>query len=132
MRYNDNYPSRDAIKAHIEDNTIHGREYVSKSTPKKGQTFDVVFTILDNDGDPVVGAVIDSGLTSGSNKVMISLDKGTPANSTNSVSEIGNAQNFAQYVLTLSTSETNHDLIQITARTTTANAKNTVIILYPE
>jgi hypothetical protein len=102
------------------------------SVPHKGVAFDVLFPIFDNDGDMVTSATIDSGLAGGAGYAMISVDAGAVTETINTVSEIGNAQGFAQYKLTLDTTETNHDTVQITIRTTSIDAKNTPIILYPK
>jgi hypothetical protein len=95
--------------------------------PQYGAATLIYFPMFDNDGDPRDDATIDTGLTSGSNKVLISKDGNTFANSTNSVGSVG----YGWYYVPLSASEMTADAVLIVARTTTADIKNTPLVIYP-
>jgi len=89
--------------------------------PIKNQAYRVTFPILDSDGDLVTGA---AGLDS-----EISKDGGTFTDCTNEATEI--ATSSGVYYLDLSQSEMNADTVAIIVKTTTTDAKTTVLVMYP-
>jgi hypothetical protein len=96
--------------------------------PIRAQAYRITFTILDSDGDPVAGATINSGLSSGANKALVSIDNAASVNSANTVTEVDNGL----YYLDLTATEMTANSVGIVIRTTTTNAKNTVMVLYPQ
>ena len=86
---------------------------------KKNTATRIVFPILDNDGDLVSGA---AGLDS-----EYSLDGGDFADCTNEATEIGSS---GIYYLDLTAAETNGDVVCIQVKTTTQDAKTTVLVFY--
>ena len=86
---------------------------------KKNTATRIVFPILDNDGDPVSGA---AGLDS-----EYSLDGGAFTDCTNEATEIGSS---GIYYLDLTAAETNGDVVCIQVKTTTTDAKTTVLVFY--
>ena len=100
----------------------------ARPVPRKNVAYRITFEVLDNDGDPVTSAVFDSGLASGANRALVSLDGIASVNSTNSITAIDNGF----YYLDLTATETNVDTVSIRFRTTTTDAKSTGAILYPE
>ena len=90
--------------------------------PFKNAAYRVTFPIFDADGDLVVGA---AGLDS-----EVSLDGGTFADCTNEATEI--ATSSGVYFLDLTVAEMNADTVAVIVKTTTAGAKTTVLVLYPE
>ena len=100
----------------------------ARPVPRKNVAYRITFEVLDNDGDPVASAVFDSGLVSGANRALVSLDGIASVNSTNSITAIDNGF----YYLDLTAAETNVDTVSIRFRTTTTDAKSTGAILYPE
>lgn len=100
----------------------------ARPVPRRNTAFRLYFGIRNNAGDLVTSAVFNSGLTSGANKVVLSKDGATPANSTNSVSEVGHGA----YYLELTSTEMDCDGLVVVIKTTTTAAKNELITLYPE
>lgn len=93
----------------------------ASALPSYGKAWRVYFTIYDNDGDPVpTAAALDSE---------ISLDGGTFADCTNEATEI--ATSSGSYYLDLTAAEMTANAVVIQVKTTTTNAKTTVIIAYP-
>lgn len=88
--------------------------------PVYGVPYGVVFPILDNDGDLVGSA---AGLDS-----EISKNGDTPTDCTNEATEIGTS---GTYYLVLSAAEMTADVVALVIRTTTTDAKPTVLTLYP-
>jgi hypothetical protein len=95
--------------------------------PQYGAATLIYFPMFDNDGDPRDDATIDTGLSSGSNKVLISKDGNTFVNSTNSVGSVG----YGWYYVLLTASEMTADAVLVVARTTTTDIKNTPLAIYP-
>ncbi len=94
----------------------------AKPIPQKNVAYRVTFPILDADGDLVSGAAtLDSE---------ISKDGGTFADCTNEATEI--ATNSGMYFLDLTATEMNADTVAIIVKTSTAGAKTTPIVMYPE
>lgn len=90
--------------------------------PRKNVAYRVTFPIFDNDGDLVTGAAdLDSE---------VSIDGGTFADVTAEATEIATASGI--YFLDLTNGEMNGDTIAVNVKTSTANAKTTPIVLYPE
>jgi hypothetical protein len=87
---------------------------------KKNAAFNVHFPIYDNDGDLVTGA---AGLDS-----EVSIDHGTFTDCTNEATEI--ATSSGVYYLTLTQAEMNGDIITTITKTSTANAKTAVNVMY--
>lgn len=98
----------------------------SMATPVKAAAYALTTCLIDNDGDLVTSAVINSGLSSGAGKALISKDNGAWANTTGSVGELG----YGMYELYLTATEMDADLVTIVVKTSTTNAKNTPIVLY--
>lgn len=91
------------------------------AVPIKNQAYRVTFPIYDNDGDLVTGA---AGLDS-----EVSKDGGTFADAASEATEIATASGV--YYLDLTATEMNADTVAIQVKTSTTNAKTTVIVLYP-
>jgi hypothetical protein len=90
--------------------------------PKKNVAYRVSFPIFDADGDLVSGAAtLDSE---------ISKDGGTFADVTAEATEI--ATSSGMYFLDLTATEMDADTVAIIVKTSTAGAKTTPIVLYPE
>jgi len=86
---------------------------------KKNTATKIVFPILDADGDPVTGAAaLDSEY---------SLDGGAFNDCGSEATEIGST---GIYYLNLALGETNGDVVCIQVKTTTADAKTTVLVFY--
>lgn len=94
----------------------------ARPVPLKNTAFRAYFPILDADGDLVTGA---AGLDS-----EVSIDGGTFADVTAEATEI--ATSSGMYFLDLTAAEMNGDCIAIIVKTTTAGAKTTVLVFYPE
>jgi hypothetical protein len=94
----------------------------ARPVPIKNTAFRVVFCILDNDGDLVTGA---AGLDS-----EVSKDQGTYADCTNEATEI--ATSSGTYYLDLTSTEMNADCVAVIVKTSTTDAKTTVLVLYPQ
>lgn len=90
--------------------------------PLKNTAYRVVFGIYDNTGSLVTGA---AGLDS-----EVSKDQGTFADCTNEATEI--ATSSGMYYLDLTSTEMNTDCSAVIVKTSTTNAKTTVIVLYPQ
>lgn len=94
----------------------------ARPVPIKNTAFRAVFPILDADGDLVTGATaLDSE---------VSLDQGAFADATNEATEI--ATSSGMYYLDLTASEMNADCVAVIVKTSTAGAKTTVLVFYPE
>ena len=94
----------------------------ARPIPQKNVAYRVTFPILDADGDLVTGA---TGLDS-----EVSKDGGTFADCTNEATEI--ATSSGMYFLDLTSTEMNADCVAIIVKTSSAGAKTTPIVLYPE
>jgi hypothetical protein len=94
----------------------------AKPVPQKNAAYRVTFPILDNDGDLVTGA---TGLDS-----EVSKDGGTFADCTNEATEI--ATSSGMYYLDLTATEMNADTVAIIVKTSSADAKTTALVMYPE
>jgi hypothetical protein len=94
----------------------------ARTIPLKGLAFRVTFPIRDNDGDLVTGA---TGLDSER-----SLDAGTFSDCTNEATEI--ATSSGMYYLDLTAAEMAADTVTVIVKTTSTDAKTTVLVLYPE
>lgn len=94
----------------------------ARPVPRKSVAFRVTFPILDADGDLVTGA---AGLDS-----EISKDGGTFADCTNEATEI--ATSSGMYYLDLTSTEMGADTVAIIVKTSTAGAKTTPMVIYPE
>jgi hypothetical protein len=94
----------------------------ARPVPRKNVAYRIMFPILDNDGDLVTGA---AGLDS-----EVSKDQGAFTDCTNEATEI--ATNSGVYYLDLTSTEMNADGVAIICKTSTSNAKTTVMTLYPE
>lgn len=90
--------------------------------PRKNVAYRVVFAIYDNTGSLVTGA---AGLDS-----EVSKDQGTFSDCTNEATEIATSSGI--YYLDLTSTEMNADNSTIIVKTSTTNAKTTVIVLYPQ
>src|SRR3990167_9549366 len=94
----------------------------ARPIPIKNTAYRVIFPILDADGDLVTGATaLDSE---------VSKDQGTFADCTNEAAEIATASGM--YYLDLTSTEMNADCVAIIVKTTSAGAKTTPIVLYPQ
>lgn len=89
--------------------------------PLKNTAFRVTFPIYDNTGALVPGA---GGLDS-----EVSIDGGTFADCTNEATEIATSSGI--YYLDLTSGEMNGDTIAVLVKTTTTDAKTTVLVFYP-
>lgn len=94
----------------------------AKPIPLKNTAYRLTLPIWDADGDLVTGA---AGLDS-----EVSIDGGTFADCTNEATEIATSSGI--YYLDLTSSEMNGDTIAIIVKTSTAGAKTTPVILYPQ
>lgn len=92
-----------------------------KLFPVKNTAFRVTFPIYDNTGALVSGA---AGLDS-----EVSIDGGTFTDCTNEATEIAVASGI--YTLELTSGEMNGDTIAVLVKTSTTDAKTTVLIFYP-
>jgi len=92
----------------------------AKPVPLKNTAFRLYFPIYDNDGDVVSSA---AGLDS-----EVSKDGANFADCTNEATEI---QSSGIYYLDLTADEMNADCVAILVKTSTTDAKSTVLILYP-
>jgi hypothetical protein len=93
----------------------------ARPIPLKNTAFRVTFPILDNTGAPVTGA---AGLDS-----EVSLDGAAFSDCTNEATEIGSS---GIYYLDLTSGEMNGDTIAVQVKTSTTDAKTTVLIFYPQ
>ena len=94
----------------------------ARPIPKKNVAYRVTFPILDADGDLVTGATaLDSE---------VSIDGAAFADATAEATEIATASGM--YFLDLTAGEMNGDTIAIIVKTSSAGAKTTPIVLYPE
>lgn len=94
----------------------------ARPVPRKNVAYRVTFPILDADGDLVTGATaLDSE---------VSIDGGTFADCTNEATEI--ATGSGVYYLDLTAGEMNGDTVAVIVKTSTAGAKTTTIVMYPE
>jgi hypothetical protein len=93
----------------------------ARPVPLKNIAFRVTFPILDNTGLPVTGA---AGLDP-----EVSKDAGTFADCTNEATEI--ATNSGVYYLDLTSTEMNADCVAVIVKTSTTDAKTTVLVFYP-
>lgn len=94
----------------------------ARPVPRKNTAFRVTFPLLDADGDLVSAA---AGLDS-----EVSIDGGTFADATNEATEI--ATGSGVYFLDLTAAEMNGDTVAVIVKTSTAGAKTTTIVMYPE
>lgn len=92
----------------------------ARPVPIKNTAFRVTFVILDNDGDPVTGA---TGLDS-----EVSKDGAAFADCTNEATEIS----AGVYYLDLTSTEMNADTVAVQVKTTSTDAKTTVLVFYPQ
>lgn len=90
--------------------------------PRKNVAYRITFPIYDNTGSLVTGA---AGLDS-----EVSKDQGTFADCTNEATEIATSSGI--YYLDLTSTEMNADGVAVIVKTSTTNAKTTVLILYPQ
>jgi hypothetical protein len=93
----------------------------AKPIPVKNAALRITFAIYDNTGSLVTGA---TGLDS-----EVSKDGGTFADCTNEATEIATSSGI--YYLDLTSTEMNADTVAIQVKTSTANAKTSVFIIYP-
>lgn len=94
----------------------------ARPIPQKNVAYRITFPLLDADGDLVSGA---TGLDS-----EVSKDGGTFADATNEATEIATASGV--YFLDLTSTEMNADTVAVIVKTTTAGAKTTTLVMYPE
>ena len=94
----------------------------SRPVPIKNTAFRAVFPIYDNTGALVTGA---AGLDS-----EVSKDQGTFADCTNEATEI--ATSSGVYYLDLTSTEMNADSVAVIVKTSTTNAKTTLLVFYPQ
>lgn len=93
----------------------------ARPVPRKNTAYRCYFPILDADGDPVTGATaLDSE---------VSIDGGAFADCTNEATEIGST---GLYYLDLTAGEMNGDGVVVRVQTSTAGAKTTTLVFYPE
>src|SRR5688500_9129972 len=93
----------------------------AKPVPQKNVAHRIYFPIYDNDGDLVTGA---AGLDS-----EISKDGGNYADCGSEATEI---QSTGTYFLDLTATEMNADAVVVIIKTSTTDAKTTVVVMYPE
>lgn len=93
----------------------------ARPVPIKGEACRVTFPIWDNDGDPVADA---AGLDS-----EVSKDGAAFADCVNEAVQIASSSGI--YYLDLTAEEMAADTVAIVVKTSTADAKSTVIVLYP-
>jgi hypothetical protein len=90
--------------------------------PRKNVAYRVTFPILDADGDLVTGAAtLDSE---------VSINGAAFADAISEATEIATASGV--YFLDLTAGEMNGDTVAVIVKTSTAGAKTTVIVMYPE
>lgn len=94
----------------------------ARPIPRKNVAYRVTFPILDADGDLVTGA---TGLDS-----EVSIDGGAFADCTNEATEI--ATSSGMYYLDLTSGEMNGDTVAVIIKTSSAGAKTTPMVFYPE
>lgn len=94
----------------------------SRPVPIKNTAFRAVFPIYNNTGALVAGA---AGLDS-----EVSKDQGAFADCTNEATEI--ATSSGVYYLDLTSTEMNADCVAVIVKTSTTDAKTTVLVLYPQ
>lgn len=94
----------------------------SRPVPIKNTAYRAVFPILDKTGALVTAA---AGLDS-----EVSKDQGTFADCTNEATEI--ATSSGVYYLDLTATEMNADCVAVIVKTTTTDAKTTVLVFYPQ
>jgi hypothetical protein len=94
----------------------------SRPVPIKNTAFRAVFPILDNTGALVTGA---AGLDS-----EVSKDQGTFTDCTNEATEIATSSGI--YYLDLTSTEMNADCVAVIVKTSTTDAKTTVLVFYPQ
>lgn len=94
----------------------------ARPVPRRNVAYRVTFPILDADGDLVTGA---TGLDS-----EVSKDGGTFADAGSEATEI--ATSSGVYFLDLTATEMDADTVAVIVKTTSAGAKTTVIVMYPE
>lgn len=94
----------------------------ARPVPIKNTAYRAVFPIYDNDGDLVTGA---AGLDS-----EVSKDQGTFTDCTNEATEIATSSGL--YYLDLTSTEMNADCVAVIVKTSTTNAKTTVLVFYPQ
>jgi hypothetical protein len=94
----------------------------ARPVPIRATAYRVIFGIYDNTGSLVSGA---AGLDS-----EVSKDQGTFADCTNEATEIATSSGI--YYLDLTSTEMTADCSAIIVKTSTTNAKTTVIVLYPQ
>lgn len=93
----------------------------ARAFPLKNTAYRVTFPILDADGDLVAGA---AGLDS-----EVSIDGGTFADCASEATQI--ATSSGVYFLDLTAAEMNGDTIAVIVKTSTTDAKTTVLVFYP-
>ncbi len=94
----------------------------ARPIPKKGVAYRATFPLLDADGDLVTGAAdLDSE---------VSKDGAAFANCDNEATEIAAASGM--YYLDLTATEMDADTVAVIVKTSTAGAKTTPLVLYPE
>ena len=94
----------------------------ARPVPRRNVACRVTFPILDADGDLVTGAAaLDSE---------VSKDGGAFADATSEATEIATASGV--YFLDLTATEMDADTVAVIVKTSTADAKTTVIVMYPE
>lgn len=94
----------------------------ARPLPRKNTAYRITFPIFDADGDLVTGAAtLDSE---------VSIDGGAFADCTNEATEV--ATSSGMYFLDLTAGEMNGDTISVIIKTSTAGAKTTPVVLYPE
>lgn len=94
----------------------------ARPVPQKNVAYRLTFPILDADGDLVTGA---TGLDS-----EVSKDGGTFADAGAEATEI--ATSSGMYFLDLTSTEMNADTVAVIVKTSSAGAKTTPIVMYPE
>jgi hypothetical protein len=90
--------------------------------PRKNVAYRAIFPIYDNTGALVTGA---AGLDS-----EVSKDQGTFTDCTNEATEIATSSGI--YYLDLTSTEMNADGVSVIVKTSTTNAKTTVLVFYPQ
>lgn len=94
----------------------------ARPVPQKNVAFRATFPILDADGDLVTGAAtLDSE---------VSKDGGTFVDCTNEATEIATGSGI--YFLDITATEMNADTVAVIIKTSTAGAKTTTLVFYPE
>ena len=91
----------------------------ARPVPLRNVAYRVYLGIFDNDGDPVLGAAdLDSE---------ISKDGAAYADCTNEATEVGNGS----YYLDLTAGEMDADAVLLAIKTSTPNAKTSLLTIYP-